>query len=207
MTSPAQPKPFWTLRRRLFAALVAAVLLVFGWAVVVLAVAVTGARDQATTADAIAVLGAAQYNGRPSPVFRARLDHAAALYQRGYAPVLLVTGGVGEGDTLSEAEVGRRYLVQAGLPVDAVLALPAAATTYTSLAGVAQWFRGKRSRRVLLVSDAFHMLRLRVLAGRLRLVPFTSAAPGSPIRSNVSLHTGYLLAEGFKVPLAWVFQR
>src|SRR5256885_12228315 len=87
--------PFFTLRRRLAAAGVVVLLLAFGWAAVVVAVALAGAHDQATTADAIAVLGAAQYNGRPSPVFRARLDHAAALYQRGLAPVVLVTGGGG----------------------------------------------------------------------------------------------------------------
>ncbi len=75
--------PFWTLRRKLAAAVVLAIALAFGWAAVVVSVALAAARDQATTADAIAVLGAAQYNGRPSPVFRARLDHAAALYQRG----------------------------------------------------------------------------------------------------------------------------
>src|SRR5882762_8755359 len=75
--------PFWTLRRKLTATVMVLVALTFGWAAVVVAVALAGAHDQATTADAIAVLGAAQYNGRPSPVFRARLDHAAALYRRG----------------------------------------------------------------------------------------------------------------------------
>src|SRR5213595_3032223 len=104
----------WTLRRKFAALGVLLVLLVLGWGVVVVAVAVSGAREQAATADAIAVLGAAQYNGRPSPVFKARLDHAAALYQRGLAPVILVTGGVGTGDTVSESEVGRRYLLKAG---------------------------------------------------------------------------------------------
>src|SRR5207302_2822575 len=147
---------FWTLRRSLGAAAVLAVSLALGWAAVVLAVAVTAARDQATTADAIAVLGAAQYNGRPSPVFRARLDHAAALYQRGFAPVVLVTGGVGAGDTVSESEVGRRYLAKAGLPESAVIALAAGASTASSVASVARWFAGRDSRRVLLVSDGFH---------------------------------------------------
>src|SRR5881392_4268186 len=137
--------PFWTLRRK-FA---------------VGALALVATRDQARTADAIVVLGAAQYNGRPSPVFRARLDHAAALYQRGLAPLVLVTGGVGTGDTVSESEVGRHYLVKAGLPEGAVVGLPAAASTSASLAGVAEWFSGKDDRRVLLVSDGFHMLRLR----------------------------------------------
>ena len=198
---------FWTLRRSLGAAAVLAVSLALGWAAVVLAVAVTAARDQATTADAIVVLGAAQYNGRPSPVFRSRLDHAAALYQRGLAPVVLVTGGVGSGDTVSESEVGRRYLLKAGLPDGAVVGLPAAASTSASLAGVAEWFSGKDNRRVLLVSDGFHMLRLRIIATRLGLQPFTSPAPNSPIRSNPRRNAAYFLAEGFKVPVTWVFNR
>src|SRR5437870_2491069 len=121
--------PFWTLRRKLAAAVVVAIALALTWAAVVVAVALAAARDQAKSADAIVVLGAAQYNGRPSPVFRARLDHAAALYQRGLAPVVLVTGGIGSGDTVSESEVGRRYLLKAGLPESAVAALAAGATT------------------------------------------------------------------------------
>src|SRR5690349_24892011 len=128
--------PFWTLRRRVGAAIVGIIVLTFGWASVVVAVALASAHDQATTADAIAVLGAAQYNGRPSPVFRARLDHAATLYQRGYAPVILVTGGVGTGDTVSESEVGRRYLTKAGLPENAVVALAAGSSTASSISSV-----------------------------------------------------------------------
>ena len=199
--------PFWTLPRKLAGVLVLAIALVLGWAAVVVAAALAASRDQATTSDAIVVLGAAQYNGRPSPVFRARLDHAAALYQRGLAPVVLVTGGVGTGDTLSEAEVGRRYLVKAGLPEAAVLALPAGTSTSTSLDGVAHWFKGRDSRRVLLVSDGFHMLRLQIIATRLALVPFTSPAPNSPIRANPRRNAAYFFAEGFKVPVTWLFNR
>ncbi|HYK82076.1 MAG TPA: YdcF family protein [Gemmatimonadales bacterium] len=199
--------PFWTLRRRLATAGALAVVLAFVWAAVVLAVALAAARDEATTADAIAVLGAAQYNGHPSPVFRARLDHAAALYQRGLAPVVLVTGGVGTGDTVSESEVGRRYLIKAGLPESAVAALPAGTSTWASVDGVARWFAGRDSRRVLLVSDGFHMLRLQILATRRGLVPFTSPAPNSPIRANPRLNAAYFLVEGVKVPVTWVFNR
>lgn len=181
-------------------------LLVLAWGAVVIDVAVTGDRDQRVSADAIAVLGAAQYNGRPSPVFRARLDHAVTLYRLGLAPVVLVTGGVGTGDTLSEADVGRGYLIGVGVPPTAAIALPAGADTYASMAEVAGWFRGRGSQRVLLVSDAFHMLRLRILAPRLGLVAYTSAAPTSPIRASPRRHTWYLLAEGVKVPFTWVFQ-
>src|SRR3989441_10626927 len=116
---------FWTLRRSFGAAAVLAVSLALGWAAVVLAVAVTAARDQATTADAIVVLGAAQYNGRPSPVFRSRLDHAAALYQRGYAPGVLGTGGVGTGDTVGESGGGPRAPARAGPPGGPRAAAPA----------------------------------------------------------------------------------
>jgi len=199
--------PFWTLPRKLAGALMLAIALALGWAAVVVAAALTASHDQATTSDAIVVLGAAQYNGRPSPVFRARLDHAAALYQRGLAPVVLVTGGVGTGDTVSESEVGRRYLVKAGLPDAAVLALSAGTSTSSSLDGVAHWFSGRDSRRVLLVSDGFHMLRLQIIATRLGLAPFTSPAPNSPIRSNPRRNAAYYFAEGFKVPITWIFNR
>jgi uncharacterized SAM-binding protein YcdF (DUF218 family) len=199
--------PFWIGRRALKGFLLTVVLLALGWAAVVVAVAVHAARDLATGADAIVVLGAAQYNGRPSPVFRARLDHAATLYQRGLAPVVMVTGGVGARDTLNEANVGRDYLVRLGLPGDVVLPLDAGHDTFSSLEQVGRWFEGRGSRRVLLVSDGFHMLRLEIVAERLGLTPFTSPAPGSPIHASVRRNTGYLLAEGFKVPITWLFQR
>src|SRR6266576_4728870 len=198
--------PFWTLRRKVVATVTLMIALTFGWAAVVVAVALAGAHDEARSSDAIAVLGAAQYNGRPSPVFRARLNHAAALSQRGLAPVVLVTGGVGARDTLNEANVGRDYLVRLGLAGDAVVPLAGGADTYASIDQVRHWFDGKESRRVLLVSDGFHMLRLQIIARRLGLVPFTSPATGSPIHANVRRNTGYLFAEGFKVPFTWLFQ-
>jgi len=199
--------PFWTARRAFGGIVVAAILMALGWAAVVVAVAVQAAHDQATGADAIAVLGAAQYNGRPSPVFRARLDHAATLYQRGLAPTVLVTGGVGARDTLNEANVGRSYLVRLGIPDEAVIPLAGGHDTFSSIDQVRRWFDGRDSRRVLLVSDGFHMLRLQIIARRLGLTPYTSPAAGSPIHANVRRNTGYLFAEGFKVPFTWLFQR
>ena len=199
--------PFWTGRRALGGILVAVILMALGWAAVVVAVAVQAAHDQATGADVIAVLGAAQYNGRPSPVFRARLDHAATLYQRGLAPTVLVTGGVGVRDTLNEANVGRSYLVRLGIPDDAVIPLAGGHDTFSSIDQVRRWFDGRDNRRVLLVSDGFHMLRLQIIARRLGLTPYTSPAAGSPIHANVRRNTGYLFAEGFKVPFTWLFQR
>ncbi len=199
--------PFWTGRRAVVAFFLAVLLIAATWAAVVVAVAVQAAHDEATGADAVVVLGAAQYNGRPSPVFRARLDHAATLYQRGFAPTVLVTGGVGARDTLDETKVGRDYLVRLGIPDEAVIPLAGGDDTFRSLEQVKRWFQGRESRRVLLVSDGFHMLRLQIIARRLGLTPYTSPAPGSPIHANVRRNTGYLFAEGFKVPFTWLFQR
>src|SRR5258708_20564561 len=134
--------PFWTGRRALGGIVVAVILMALGWAAVVVAVAVQAAHDQATGADAIVVLGAAQYNGRPSPVFRARLDHAATLYQRGLAPTVLVTGGVGVRDTLNEADVGRDYLVRLGIPDNALLPLVGGHDPFTSINQVKPCFHG-----------------------------------------------------------------
>ena len=90
------------------------------WALLVITVAVYARVDARGPADAIVVLGAAQWAGRPSPVLRARLDHAAQLWRDGRAPLMVVTGGVGTGDTLSEADVGRRYLMKQGIPDSAI---------------------------------------------------------------------------------------
>jgi len=187
--------------------LLLALLIAGVWAAVVIDVLITGTREGAAPADAIAVLGAAQYNGKPSPVFKARLEKAAWLYRSGKAPVILVTGGIGNRDTVSEAEVGRRYLTRLGLPGDSVIALPASATTVSSVAQLGTWFKDRPSKRVVLVSDGFHLLRLRILADRQGLVPFTSPTKASPISASLHTNAGYVAAEGWKVPVAWLFYR
>src|SRR5215213_5755184 len=108
------------MRRRV--ALRAVVLLLFAaWAFSAVEVLLWSTRDDARPASAIVVLGAAQYVGRPSPVLRARLDHGIALYKRGLAPRLVLTGGSGPGDTTSEAAVSRRYAMKQGVPDSAIL--------------------------------------------------------------------------------------
>lgn len=190
--------------RRVLAAALGAVAL--AWAASLVLV-VRGARhDAAAPAGAIIVLGAAQYDGRPSPVLRARLDHAAALWRRGLAPLVIVTGGVGTGDTTSEAAVGRRYLHDLGLPDSAVVAEAAGRASEPSLRAAALLVPGG-DRRVVLVSDGFHMQRLSVIARRLGLEPLGSPAPGSPIRANRRRELGYLLAESVKWPVAFIFTR
>jgi uncharacterized SAM-binding protein YcdF (DUF218 family) len=167
-------------------------------------VLVVSQQDQRQPVDAIVVLGAAQYNGRPSPVFRARLDHALGLYREKLAPLVVVTGGIGRGDTMSEALVGTRYLRGQGIPGDSVAAAGEGRTTKTSMTAVAAWLRPKHITRVILVSDPFHMFRLRLEARRTALQACTSPTESSPISENPSLELRYLLAEGLKVPVAWL---
>jgi len=182
-------------------------LLALCWLASLVAVVATARRDDAAPADAIVVLGAAQYNGRPSPVFRARLDHAAALFRRGLAPLVIVTGGVGTGESLSEAVVGRDYLMTTGLPASALATEAAGHTSAASVRAAATHLRALGGRRVILVSDGFHLLRLRFLARRLGLSATGSPAPESPITSHSRAELGYLLAESLKAPTALLFAR
>jgi uncharacterized SAM-binding protein YcdF (DUF218 family) len=196
------------VRRALRPFVTAAVLLLvlagLAYTVSLILVLVVSQQDQRRPVDAIVVLGAAQYNGRPSPVLRARLDHALSLYRDRSAPLVIVSGGVGRGDTISEAVVGRRYLIDHGVPGDAVVAQAQGRTTMASMSAVAAWLRPRGLRRVLLVSDPFHMFRLRLEARRTALEAYTSPTESSPISDNPVLELRYLFAEGFKIPVAWV---
>ena len=181
-------------------------LILAGWVAVVLAVLQVGRRDEARPADAIVVLGAAQYEGRPSPVLRARLDHALLLWRRGLAPTVVVTGGTGMGDTTSEAAVGRRYMMQRGVPDSAIVMEDRGLTTSQSLRAVAELMRDRPGSSVILVSDPFHMLRLALLARRLGMTPYTSPTRTSPISTSPA-QWKYVLAESLKVPLAFLLER
>lgn len=160
--------------------------------------------DERRAADAIVVLGAAQYNGWPSPVLRARLDHGLALYREGLAPTIVVTGGVGRGDKESEAMVARRYLLAHHVPDSAVVVQPQGRSTQASMTAVAGWLAGRGRRTAILVSDPFHMFRLRLEARRTGLAAYTSPTETSPISDNPVLELEYLAAEAVKVPVAWV---
>jgi len=170
-------------------------------------VLVTSQRDQRLPADAIVVLGAAQYNGRPSPVLRARLDHALRLYHEKLAPRIIVTGGVGRGDTTSEALVSRRYLLFRGIPDSAIVVQPQGRSTTASMDAVGAWLGARGLHRVLLVSDPFHMFRLRLEAKRTALVAYTSPTESSPISDNPLIELRYLFAEGLKIPVIWLESR
>lgn len=160
--------------------------------------------DDRSPADAIVVLGAAQYNGRPSPVLKARLDHAIDLYRAGLAPMVVVTGGIGTGDRVSEATVGHRYLRSHMVPDSAIVVRPDGRTTEESMRSVAEWMHERELARALLVSDPFHMARLSLEARRADLEPSISPTRTSPIVPGSRIEVGYLALEAFKVPVAAV---
>jgi uncharacterized SAM-binding protein YcdF (DUF218 family) len=174
------------------------------WCLLVLASALFGRRDEARQADAIVVLGAAQYDGRPSPVLRARLDHAVRLYQEGIAPRIIFTGGVGVGDTVSEAEVSRRYAMRAGVPDSAILLERVGVSTAESLAAVAELMNQAELRSAVLVSDPFHMLRLRIVASRHGLRAYSSPTRESPISRDPALEWRHVIRESLVLPATLV---
>lgn len=177
------------------------------WMTSLAAVLIWERHDQTRPVGAIVVLGAAQYVGHPSPVLRARLDHAISLWNRRLAPILIVTGGRGTGDTTTEAAVSQRYAVERGVPATAILLETEGRTTSQSMAGVAALMGSQNRRDVLLVSDPFHMLRLIILARRHGLEPFASPTPTSPIAASPTERWKYALSESVKAPLAFIFER
>jgi uncharacterized SAM-binding protein YcdF (DUF218 family) len=162
-TNPSGPKKSLCMRPwpLLLLAVVGALLLFFG---------VTGSRivraaaeAPAKKADVIVIFGAAEYAGRPSPVYRARLDHGSELFQKGMAPVVITTGGSGLDRDFSEGGVGRDYLLRRGVPEQALIAETQGSDTAQSAARVANIMRTNGMRSCIAVSDAYHVFRIRAL--------------------------------------------
>ena len=169
-------------RRRFTAALLVMVSLVGGYYCVNLfQVWSVGNSDQARPVDAIVVLGAAQYDGRPSPQLRARLDHVVELWKRGVAPLVVVTGGNQPGDRFTEASASASYLSQHGVTSAAILQENRGHSSWESLVGVARLLNERDASRVLLVSDPFHSLRIRLVAQELGLTAYVSPTRTSPV--------------------------
>jgi uncharacterized SAM-binding protein YcdF (DUF218 family) len=139
-----------------------------------------GQRDDQRPAGAIVVLGAAQYDGRPSGVFSARLDHAVALYLSGIAPYLVVTGGKLPGDRTTEAAVARAYALERGVPAASILMEDQGRSTLESLLSVAAIFREHGIHDAVFVSDRTHMLRVLRMAHDQGIVGYGSPTATSP---------------------------
>jgi uncharacterized SAM-binding protein YcdF (DUF218 family) len=162
---------------------VVAVALVVGLLYLVVTMAqvwVASHRDEAQEAQAIVVLGAAQYNGRPSPVLRRRLDHAVDLYRHALAKTIVVTGGRQEGDAFTEATASANYLHSKGVPDRDLLREVSGHSSWESLSSTAAFLRQRNIRQVLLVSDPLHSYRVKAIAKELGLVAFASPASNRP---------------------------
>ena len=167
----------------------------------------TGRSDQSRPVDAIVVMGAAQYDGRPSPQLAARLDHAAQLWTAGLAGVVVVTGGNQPGDRFTESEASARYLIDRGVPADSILKETQGHSTYASLDTVATMLHQRGLFRVLLVTDPFHSLRSRLIAQELGLVAYVSPTRTSPVRGQAAFSKELEEAAGIAVGRIISFKR
>jgi uncharacterized SAM-binding protein YcdF (DUF218 family) len=164
------------------------------------------------TVDAIVVLGAAQYDGRPSPQLRARLDHVVRLWNVPVAPLVVVTGGKQIGDRFTEAEASRDYLVSKGVPVEVIVIESRGASTYQSLEAVRDEARLNRWNDVVLVSDPYHLKRAQLVASELGMAAEVSAtrdgvvSGSSALRRNVREALGIMVGRitGFRQLESWL---
>ncbi len=161
--------------------LLLAFLLWFGWTC--LWVVRESAQQEVHPADAIVVFGAAEYSGRPSPVLRARLDHAFYLFQRGVAPVVITTGGAGDDPKYNEGGVGRDYLMHRGIPEASLIAETMGSDTARSAQRVGVIMRANHMRSCLAVSDAYHVFRIRKLLEHEGLQVYVAPRPDSRPRT------------------------
>jgi uncharacterized SAM-binding protein YcdF (DUF218 family) len=150
------------------------------------------AASEVNRADAIVVLGAAQYDGDPSPVFRERLNHAALLWDQQRAGMIVTLGAKLPGDRTTEAEAGQRYLVARGVPLGSVVALPVGNTTLESLRAAARFLHDRDLRSAFLVSDPWHNARIERMARDLGLEGHASATWTSAASTQESRSLGYL---------------
>lgn len=192
------------LVRRSLVALAVLVAVLLGYYVITVFQVWRAARaDDARPSDAIVVLGAAQYDGTPSPAFAARLDHAKQLYDQGIAPLIVVTGGKQPGDRFTEAAVGADYLIAKGVPDDVILRETTSRNSWESLQASARFLFPRGVEKVVLVSDPFHSLRIRLTAEEIGFDAVTSPTRTSPIDGIAEWRR--FLGEGARVAVGRIF--
>ena len=155
----------------------------------------TARQDARPTSDAIVVLGSAQYNGVPSSIFEARLEHALALYEADVAPVIVTVGGKADGDQFTEAESGRAYLAEAGVPEDGLLAVEEGVDTLESMRAVATAFDGRGWSSAVLVTDPWHALRAERMAEDTGITADSSPTRQGPAVQTRTTQFRYILRE------------
>lgn len=155
----------------------------------------TARQDERPVADAILVLGSAQYNGTPSPIFEARLDHALDLYNAGVAPLVITVGGRRVGDLFTEAEAGLSWLAREGIPEEALRAVPDGADTLQSIQAVAALFAEQGLSTAVLVTDPWHALRATRIAQDAGIVASSSPTRQGPAVQTRSTQFRYIVRE------------
>ena len=159
-------------------------------------------RDEARPADCIVVFGAAEYSGHPSPVWRARLDHAHNLFQRGLAPIVITTGGYGGDPKFSEGGVGRVYLMGRGIPEQRIIAETQADNTDESVERVAAIMNENRMRTCIAVSDGYHIFRIKKMLERQGFTVY-----GAPRPQARPYSTGQRVVLGLREVLSYILWR
>ena len=190
------------MRRRIlkWAALLAVVVLLsigLYWVHVYRQVRYLAVHDESHAAEAIVVLGAAQYNGKPSKVFQARLDHAFYLYKKGFSKAIITTGSYGPDPNFSEAHVGTEDLKKKGVDPADIITEQASMTTHDSIRAASRLVRSKGWKTVLVVSDGFHLYRAKAMFEDEGITAYTSPAPASPIEVSTSQRFWYSMREVF----------
>jgi uncharacterized SAM-binding protein YcdF (DUF218 family) len=183
------------IRRLLQVAILLTVVIAAYFVVTFVQVRSAAGRDDARPSQAIIVLGAAQYNGRPSPVLKARLDHAVRLYEAKIAPVVVLTGGRAPGDAFTEASAAARYLRGAGISDSALQLETDGRNSWQSLAAAARFLRKEGITKVVLVTSPYHSLRVEHIAAEVGLDGHASPAKDAPDRATF----GHLVHETLAV--------
>ena len=193
-----RPRRGW-VRVTVRVALLAAAAAVVYYTVTFVQVRATGDSDQTRAVDAIVVMGAAQYDGRPSPQLAARLDHVVELWRDGVAEHVVVTGGKQPADTHTEAEASADYLTDRGVPESAILMESSGHSTYESMEGVADVLAANGLHTVLVVTDPYHALRARLMAQAVGLTAYVSPTRSSVVRGGNELRRELVEAGGVAV--------
>ena len=155
----------------------------------------TARQNSQPASDAIVVLGSAQYNGVPSSIFEARLEHALALYQEGVAPVVVTVGGKQAGDAFTEGEAGRDYLAEAGIPTSALLSVPVGDNTVDSLRAAGVVFDERGWSTAVLVTDPWHAMRAEKMAEDAGIDAASSPTRQGPAVQTRTTQFRYILRE------------
>jgi uncharacterized SAM-binding protein YcdF (DUF218 family) len=201
MNSTSSSKPFWRNRKLLYLLSLLVSVLVLYIIIISAHIVRVANLQQMHAADAIVVFGAAEYAGRPSPVFRARLDHAFALFQQGLAPVVITTGGAGQDPSFSEGGVGRDYLIRRGIAERNLIAETQGTDTAHSAQRVGVIMRTNGMHTCIAVSDQYHVFRIQRLLEHEGMHVYVAPRPDSRPRS-VLVRVFAVLREAFSY-MAW----